>query len=46
MKSRRARQPLLLRPLPAGSCSSTRFGRELPETSGRQELDHPLVAFL
>jgi len=37
---------LLLRPLPGGSCSSARFGRELPDTSGRQEVHHHLVAFL
>jgi len=46
MKSRRARRPLLLRPLPAGSCSSACFGRELPDISGCQEVYHRLVAFL
>ena len=46
MKSRRARRPLLLHPLPAGSSSSARFGREFPDISGRQEVHHRLVAFL
>jgi hypothetical protein len=45
MKSRRARRPLLLRLLPSGSSSSTRFGREPTDTSGRQEVHHRLVAF-
>jgi len=32
--------------LPAGTCSSARFGQELPDISGRQEVHHRLVAFL
>jgi len=46
MKSRRARQPLLVWALPAGSCSSTRFRQELVDISGRMEVHHRLVAFL
>jgi len=37
---------LLRRPLPAGSCSSARFGQEFPDIRGRQEVHHRLIAFL
>jgi hypothetical protein len=46
MKSRRSRRLLLLHPLPTGSCSSARFGRKLPDISGRQEVHHRFVSFL
>jgi hypothetical protein len=31
---------------PAGSYSSARFGRELPDISGRQEVHHRFIALL
>jgi len=41
-----ARRALFLGPICAGSCSSARFGRQLPDISGCQEVHHCLVAFL
>jgi hypothetical protein len=32
--------------MPTGSCSSARFGRELPDISGHQEVHHRFIAFL
>jgi hypothetical protein len=45
-KSRTACQPIHLRPLPTSTCSSTRFGWQFPDISGRQKVYHRLVAFL
>jgi hypothetical protein len=46
MKSRRARQPLLLRPLPTGSASFVHLAWEPPEISSLKEVHRRSFAIL
>jgi hypothetical protein len=46
MKSKRACQPIMRRPLPGESRTSPCFGWKFPNMGGRQEVHHRLVAWL